>query len=198
MARIEILTEEPSMKALLEIILPKILSDYWVYEGNYFIRPHEGKQDLQKSIPKKIKTFSNHYQNTGIVILHDQDSHDCKILKSKLAEICSTNGNCKVLIRIACKELESWYLGDMQAIEIAYPNFKKERYWKKAKFRNPDTLNAAYEIKKILPEFQKIASAKAIAPHLNIDAEGSQSESYKQFITGIKTFFSKFEDVLIT
>ncbi len=193
MPRIEILTEELSMQAVLEIILPKIVSSNWTLGQNYFIRAHEGKNDLQKSIPKKIKVFSHYHEPAGVIIVHDQDSNDCKVLKSKLSDICSSNGECAVLIRIACRELESWFLGDMKAIQSAYPRFKIEKFIRKDKFRNPDNLNAAEELKIILPEFQKIASARAISEHLALHTDENKSESFKQFVTGITSFFQKFE-----
>lgn len=196
MARIEILVEEPSMKEVLSVILPKILPTNWVLDENYFIRSHEGKSDLQKSIPQKIKVFSKYHEPAGIIILQDQDSNDCKILKNKLKEICFQNGDCKVLIRIVCKELESWYLGDMQAIKEAYPNFKIDKYINKKKFREPDIMNnAAEEVEKILPEFKKINSAKLISQYLDV-VDGlknkNKSESYKQFIKGVENFFEQF------
>ena len=192
MPRIEILTEEPSMQAVLENILPKILPNDWVLGVNYFIRAHEGKTDLQKSIPQKIKVFSHYHEPAGVIVIHDQDANDCKELKIKLSELCRINGNCAVLIRIACRELEAWYLGDMLAIQKAYPNFKAEKYSRKAKFRNPDNLNAADEFQKILPEFQKIASARAISQHLQLDLDNNKSESFKQFLLGIDKFFGQF------
>ncbi|TAH21438.1 MAG: DUF4276 family protein [Cytophagales bacterium] len=196
MARIEILTEEQSMCDVLKIILPKILPEKWILEQNYFIRPHNGKSDLQRSIPKKIKVFSNYHEPAGVVIVHDQDSHDCKELKNKLLALCKTNVEepCPILIRIACRELEAWYLGDMHAIQSAYPKFKAEKYAKKKTFRNPDNLNnATEELEKILPDFQKGASARAIAPYLDTNIENNESESYRQFINGIVAFFQKFE-----
>lgn len=193
MARIEILTEEKSMQETLSILLPRILHGNWRLNENYFIRSHEGKSDLQKSIPNKIKVFSKYHEPAGIVIVHDQDSNNCKELKKYLLNICKENGTCPVLIRIACKELESWYLGDMQAISHAYPSFKIAQYRNKAKFRNPEQLNAADELRRILPEFQKVASAKAISIHLSIVEEENKSESYQQFVRGIQNFFSQFE-----
>jgi hypothetical protein len=59
MPRVEILVEEPSMKEFLGILLPKILDDFWVLNSNFFIRSFEGKSDLQKNIPSKIKAYSN-------------------------------------------------------------------------------------------------------------------------------------------
>jgi hypothetical protein len=196
MTRVEILTEEPSMCDVLEIILPKLLPSKWVLDQNYFIRPHQGKQDLQKSIPRKVKTFATFYDPTGIVILHDQDSHDCKQLKHDLIMLCQAANNpinpSPILIRIACRELEAWYLGDLNAIQAAYPRFQAQKFVNKAKFRNPDNLNnAAQELQKIMPEFQKRASAKAIAPYLDLDPNNNKSESYRQFIVGIVAFFNR-------
>ncbi|TAD94731.1 MAG: DUF4276 family protein [Bacteroidetes bacterium] len=194
MPRIEILTEEASIKEVLEIILPKILSEKWILGENYFVRAHEGKSDLQKSIPKKMQVFSNFHEPAGVVVVQDQDSSDCLILKNKLLELCQKNGNCPTLIRIVCRELESWYLGDMLAIEKSYPSFKADKYLRKMQFRNPDLLNnASQELRKMLPEFQKVASAKAISPNLNLDLNHNHSESFKQFISGIIRFFAQFE-----
>jgi hypothetical protein len=200
MPRIEILTEEPSIKEVLNVILPKILSDKWKLDENYFIRPHEGKSDLKKSIPKKVTAFSSSpYEKIGIVIIQDQDSHDCKILKTEILELCEQNNknqSCEILVRIVCRELESWYLGDMEAIEKAYPKFKAKNYATKSKFRTPDNLNNSQEeIEKILPEFTKIDSAKRIAPHLNTDIlSTNKSISFNIFLKGITDFFEKFEN----
>ncbi|TAE49129.1 MAG: DUF4276 family protein [Cytophagales bacterium] len=114
----------------------------------------------------------------------------------KLKEIYFQNGDCKVLIRIVCRELESWYLGDMQAIQQAYPSFKLDKYTNKKKFREPDIMNnAAEEIEKILPEFKKINSAKLISQYLDVVnglKNKNKSESYKQFIKGVQKFFEEF------
>jgi hypothetical protein len=139
---------------------------------------------LIKSIPNKLKI--NYGEPTTFVILHDQDSNDCKILKSEILEICKNN--CRVdnkfLIRIVCRELESWYLGDMQAIECAFPRFKAAKYQNGAKFRNPDGLNATDEIIKLVPNFQKTKGAKLISQH--IDIQNNRSESFNQFVSGLR------------
>jgi hypothetical protein len=193
MAKIEILVEEKSMKELLSVILPKIVNERWVLDYNYFIRSFEGKSDLQKGIPKKVKVLSNWpNEATGVVILQDQDSSDCKVLKKKLLDLCNENGNCPRLVRIVCLELEAWYIGDFEAVNKAYPSFKYKQYINKAKFRKPDSCNACDELKKILPEFQKVSSAKKIAPFLNFKI--NKSESFNQTIRGIRTFFDSIED----
>lgn len=193
MARIEILVEEPSMKEFLTILLPNVLDNQWSLNENYFIRSFEGKNDLQKNIPSKVKFLSNwNHESVGVVIMQDQDSSDCKILKQKLIDICNQNGNCPKLVRIVCRELESWYLGDFKAVSKAYPSFKYQNYINKSKFRTPDNCNASDELKKILPEFQKVGGAKKIAPFIIINQ--NNSESFKQTITGLIRFFESVKD----
>jgi hypothetical protein len=184
--RIEFLLEEPSMENVLTEILPKILPECFVLNENYFLRPHQGKSDLRKSIPKKVKAFSYSQEQVKIVILHDQDSHDCIELKSQIRELCNQSGNCPTLIRIVCKELEAWYLGDMKAIQKVYPRFKIDSHKGKAKFRNPDACNASDELRKIIPDFQKGYASREISKYLDIN--NNTSESFNQFVNGVVRF----------
>lgn len=186
--RIEFLLEEPSMANFLEIILPKILPDGFVLNENCFLRPHSGKSDLVKSIPRKVKVFSHFHEPAKIVIVHDQDSNNCISLKEELIGLCQNNGNCPVLIRIACRELEAWYLGDMDAIESVYGRFKADKYRNTAKFRNTDLCNPSDELTKIIPEFQKGYASKTIPKHMNIYK--NNSDSFKQFVRGLNNFLS--------
>lgn len=102
MARIEIMVEEPSMREFLTIFLPAVMDKFWVLNQNVFIRSFEGKSDLQKNIPSKLKVYSNWHEPIGVIILQDQDSNDCVELKNKLVELCARSGNCRTLIRIVC------------------------------------------------------------------------------------------------
>lgn len=174
------------MAEFLRIILPELLPKEWIIDENYFIRKHQGKSDLRKSIPVKIRTFSHWNDKVGIVVLQDQDSNDCKRLKEELLALCRTGGELPVMVRVVCQELESWYLGDMAAIQCAYSRFRAEHFTNKAKFRNPDLCSAKHELKKILPEYQEISSTKKIAPHIRI--ADNKSESFRQFVTGITRF----------
>lgn len=142
MDRLEFLVEERSMAEVLKVLLPRILPASWVLDENYFIRPHEGKSDLKRSIPKKLKGFAQHKeQTTGFIIIQDQDSNDCRQLKQELVALCKANQapNIKFLVRIVCHELEAWYLGDMKAIQAVFPRFNPARHLKKSLFRLPDT-----------------------------------------------------------
>lgn len=110
------LLEESSIKNVLEELLPKLIPP----EISYICISHQGKQDLAKSIPIKLKAFNKSSPNTKFIIVHDQDSHDCQKLKKDLREICQNASDAQVLIRIICHELESWFLGDLAAVAKAY------------------------------------------------------------------------------
>ncbi|NEO93320.1 MAG: DUF4276 family protein [Moorea sp. SIO3G5] len=177
------LLEERSMKNVLDQLLPKIIPD----EITYLCIPHQGKQDLCKSIPNKIKAFQ-YSPDTRFIIVHDQNSHDCKKLKSELLEICQTAGKSNnVMIRIICHELESWFLGNLAAVEKAYnmkPNSLSKQQSKK-KYRNPDQLNSAkQELKGLVKEYYPGIHSKKIAPHLSLT--DNTSHSFQVFIKGIK------------
>lgn len=183
---VEILVEEPSMRNFLSGLLPRILPDGYELNTNCFIRAHEGKQDLQKSIPKKVKAFQSLSKPIKVVIIQDQDSSDCKILKSKLQALVNDNSRIPSLVRIACRELESWYLGDMDAIAKVYPSFNPEKYSRKSSFRNPDNCNASNELTKMIPTFQKGYASTEMPNYININ--GNNSESFRQFVSGMKCF----------
>ncbi len=186
--QVEILVEEPSMKNFLSGILPNILPQGYQLNYNCFIREHQGKHDLNKSIPKKVKAYQNLSKPVKVIIVHDQDSANCKVLKSELQNLVSANSNVPSLIRIACRELESWYLGDMNALESVYPSFKANKYKNWAKFREPDTCNASDELRKLISTFQKGFASREIAKFIDLD--NNTSESFNQFVSGLKKFLN--------
>ena len=74
------LLEESSIENVLNELLPKLIPP----EIRYKCISHQGKQDLAKSIPIKLKAFKKSSPNTKFIIVHDQDSHDCQELKKDL------------------------------------------------------------------------------------------------------------------
>lgn len=175
--RIIFLLEERSMKDLLERLLPRILPD----DVSFQLLPHEGKSDLQKSIPRKLRAWRE--PDVRFIIIHDQDSADCIALKKQLQELCVGTGK-KPLIRIACHELEAWYFGDLKAVSMAYGK-ELTSLSNKSKYRNPDQIeNAKEELRKLIPEHEQIAGARRIAPFM--DLNNNRSNSFMVLIDGIR------------
>jgi len=164
---------------LLEQLLPGILPA----NVTYLCIPHQGKSDLQKSIPRKLQNWLR--PNTRFVILHDQDNHaDCRALKKKLQDLC-LSGRQMPLIRIVCRELEAWYFGDLDALQQAFPGFKASQYRGKPKLRNPDEIdNPGEYLKRIVKGFSKGKAARTVPRYMDIDS--NTSGSFQQTITGIR------------
>lgn len=170
------LLEERSMKAVLDVILPKILPN----NVEFTTIPHEGKNDLKKSIPIKLRAWNE--ANVKFVIVHDQDEKDCIELKNELINICS-GYNREFIVRIVCHELEAWYWGDMAAIEKAY-GMDLKKIKNKRKYSNPDTIaNPKYELKSIVKNHQQISGAKKIAAHMDVSV--NKSKSFQVFMDGV-------------
>ena len=179
--RVEILTEEPSMEYFLSGFLPRILPTGHILNENCFIRSHEGKTHLLKSIPGKMRAYSSYHEVVKVLIIHDQDSNDCIRLKQQIKLLCMDT--IPVVIRIACKELENWYLGDFHAIEKTFPDVKADKYMNKAKFRNPDKLNGSQEMKLLTKEFSKTSTAREMGSQLSTNH--NKSKSFNHFVSGL-------------
>ena len=187
MIKLVFLLEERSAKVFLDSFLPRFLSDGVSFQ----CVPHEGKQDLEKSIPRKIRGWRE--PNTYFVVLRDQDAGDCRKIKERLTGLCAQAGRIDTLIRIVCRELESWYLGDLNAVETALGKKSLSSLQKAAKYRNPDALmNPSQEIKKLVPEYQKISSSRLIGK--TIDCNQSVSTSFRNFTKGLNTFVQKLKE----
>lgn len=179
MSRIVFLLEEASMREVLEVILPKILPS----DVGFLTIPHQGKQDLEKSIPRKLKGWN--VPGDRFVVVRDKDAGDCVVIKNNLREICELAGKTDVLIRIVCHELEAWYLGDWRAVAEAYEKPTLADLQKKTIFRKPDNrVSPLTDILRKVPEYQKVSGSQKIAPHLNL--ENNLSHSFQVFLSGVQ------------
>jgi hypothetical protein len=179
MKQLVFLLEEESMKALLEILLPQILPP----EVCFLCIPHEGKQDLEKSIPRKLRAWQT--PGTSFVIVRDKDGADCVEIKNRLVNLCQQAGRGDSLVRIACHELESWFLGDLAAVEKAFNIKKLAGQQQSRKYKEPDKLsNASEELQKLVKGYRKVSGAKKIAACLTINQ--NYSHSFNCFIDGVR------------
>ena len=177
--------EERSAEEMLKGILPKILPDDVEFSFIVF----EGKQDLEKKLKRRIQYWQK--PNSYFLVMRDQDSGDCVAIKNDLVGIIATTGKRdRTLVRIACHELESFYLGDLAAVEQGLGIARIAGHQGKSKFRTPDVLaNAAEELKKLTKsKYQKISGSRSIAPYLVIDGK-NKSKSFNVLVDGLKTLF---------
>lgn len=177
MKQLVFLLEEESMKALLDVLLPKVLPA----DVDFLCIPHEGKSDLGKSIPIKLRAWQT---PVSFVIVRDKDRADCIEVKKYLVKLCQQAGRGDSLVRIACHELESWLLGDLSAVEKAFGIKKLAGQQQNRKYKEPDKLsNASEELGKLVKGYRKVSGAKKIGAYMTIDQNYSQS--FNCFIRGV-------------
>ena len=170
--------EEPSAKEMLKGILPRL----GVSEDSFQVIRFQGKQDLDKRLSIILKAWRK--PNSVFLILRDQDSGDCQKIKQELLTKLQTSGQTG-LVRIVCRALETFYLGDLQAVEQALEMPKLAQNQNNAKFRNPDRLNNPdQELLKLTKGiYQKVSGSRAISPYLALT--GNKFHSFDILISGI-------------
>ena len=181
MTELVFLLEEASAQAMLEGLLPKILPPDMT--PRYI--PFDGKSDLEKQLIKKVRGYRN--QGAQFIVVRDQDSHpDCKAVKAKLVRLCQEAGKPEALVRIVCRELESFYLADLAAVEKGLELSGLAKRQGERKFRSPDFLGSPSRELATLTKgrYQKISGSRAIGPWL--DPDNIRSDSFRNLVTGIR------------
>jgi hypothetical protein len=119
------------------------------------------------------------------VVLRDKDSEDCRQVKKRLVEKCTDALHPASLVRVACHELESWYLGDLAAVEAGLGISGLVRHQDNTPYDRPDDFAApAQKLHSIAPTYQKVGGSRAIGPHLN--PAKNRSHSFGVFVAGIQ------------
>jgi hypothetical protein len=176
MSRLVFLLEEYSMKVLLEELLPRVFPDL-----PFLCIAHEGKQDLERSIPRKLRAWRE--PGARFIVLRDNDDGDCRALKQHLLGLCTERPD--TVVRIACQELEAWYLGDPVALAKAFGDAGLATVGQRARFRDPDcVVQPAQALVKLVPSFQKVSGARRMAPLL--DPTRSKSRSFRALIDAVQ------------
>lgn len=182
MKELVFLVEGEAEKHLLAALLPRLLPD----GIGHRVIPFEGKQDMEKRMGLRIRSYQN--PNARFIVLRDQDSHaDCVALKQSLQARCQGTGReAHCLVRIACTELETFYLADLAAVAQALEMPGLVKHQENRKFRSPDQLGSPSQELKALTKnrYEKRAGSRAIGQHLAL--ENNRSPSFRHFVAGIR------------
>ncbi|MBN1653743.1 MAG: DUF4276 family protein [Deltaproteobacteria bacterium] len=171
--------EERSVEALLKILLPRIIGSS--VDSRYIV--FEGKQDLEKQLIRRMQGYRT--PGARFVVLRDQDAGKCKEIKASLKRKCEQAGRSDAVVRIACHELESWYLGDLAAVERGLSLSGLRRLQNSSPYRTPDKIvNPSAKLARIAKAYQKIGGSRAIGPYLDVD--NVRSCSFGHFVKSIR------------
>lgn len=182
MRELVFLLEEASAQALLENLVPRFI------DPSIHLRfiAFEGKQDLEKQLLRRMRGYLN--PQARFLVLRDQDSApDCTVVKRKLIGLCESAGRqTTTLVRIACRELETMYLADLRALELALNQRGLATRQGSAKFRAPDRLESpSHELHQLTRGiYQKVGSSRLLGLHLDLANE--RSATFKNLVRGIQ------------
>ena len=172
------LLEEPSAQDALQVWLPQ-----WLPPA---VTPHfivfQGKQDLEKQMVRRLRHWR--MPDSRFLVLRDQDSGDCKAVKRTLAAKCAQAGKPDALVRVACRELESFFVGDWQAVASAFDRPALGKLAARASYRQPDQLGSpSQELARHIAGYQKRDGARRIAPYM--EAQRNTSRSFQALRTAV-------------
>lgn len=171
MRHLVFLLEEPSAQDALQAWVPTwltadVTTHYLVFQG---------KQDLERRMVLRMRHWL--LPDSRFIVMRDQDSGDCKQVKAALVERCQQAGRPDAVVRVACRELESFFIGDWQAVAQAFGRPALARLDGKAAYRVPDAIGSpSAELARHLGGYQKRDGARRIAPL--IDPERNRSRSF--------------------
>ncbi len=188
--RVQFVVEEPSMEEALRAVLPKLLPA----DVGFDVLAHSSKGDLLKKLPNRLLGYAAWLpESWRVVVLIDRDDDDCKVLKQSLEELSRDSnlytksnpfmGKYSVINRIVVEELESWYFGDWDAVQQAYPRVSGN-IPRKAQYRNPDNIRGGTweSFERILKNagyfttgLRKMEAANAICQHMDPSRNTSSS-----------------------
>jgi len=144
---------------------------------------------LLDQLPFKLKAFADtlHTHSDGILILVDADNDAPSDL---IKRISLTVKRCapllKVEISVATEEMEAFYLGDLKALERAYPDADMES----ARAYVPDSICGTWEkFGEIIGDDggNKVAWAERMGARVTTKAAQSRSPSFKTMLGKIST-----------
>lgn len=204
MTQIEILVEEQFAEEALRHLLPKIVRG----RGRTKVVNLGSKNKLLRVLPSRLAAYRQRLdsgEQLRLAVLVDRDADDCEELKSDLEQMArhaglstktspDVDGQFVVLNRIVVEELESWFIGDPNALRKAFASLPAISQ-KTGIFRNPDNGGSWEVLHRFLKKhglykngFPKIDAARRIAPHLDVSA--NRSRSFQVFISGMEAMLA--------
>lgn len=173
------LLEELSARDLLAGLLPRLLPP----NVTPFFLVFEGKQDLERQLVRKLRGWRR--PNSAFVVLRDQDAGDCAVVKNGLLAKVVESGRDNTIVRIACRDLEAWVIGDWDSVARAFNQPQLAKLSSKNAFRNPDVVVRPVEaLRKHVPEYQKRDGARRLGELL--DPQTNKSRSFQVFCAGVQ------------
>ncbi|SMP39763.1 protein of unknown function [Desulfonatronum zhilinae] len=200
MIQLEMLVEEASAEEALRHLLPSLLRG----RARTKVINLGSKYKLLKVLEDRLRAYRTRIdkgEDLRIVVLLDRDDDDCVLLKGRLEQAAAKaglpsksrpdgSGRFFVVNRIVIEELESWFIGDPEALRRTFSGLPRINP-NGGIFRNPDNGGTWEALHRFLKKhgiyrnsYPKIDAARRIAPNMRVDR--NRSGSFGQFVAGIE------------
>jgi hypothetical protein len=195
-----VLVEGPSEEALVRGWLPRLLPRHAFtlirhrgkgkLPGDALKVPDARREGLLDQLPAKLRAYGRSLDpaTDRVVVLVDLDDDDCINLKRRLVALLDhCDPSPAVLFRIAIEETEAFYLGDLRAIQEAFPHAKIRRM----KGYEQDSICGTWELFQRVVDARsedKVGWAERISSHLSTEWRGrdaNRSNSFQQLCRGL-------------
>jgi len=181
MTDIVVFTEEASGKIVAEALAAKM-----GLASRTMCLEHQGRAELESSFPRKIAAWRGP-KPPRFIVMRDNDGADCRERKAHLLTLAPKAAAERVKVRLVLQELESWYLGDLDAVARAelIDERKLARAKAMAKYREPEAIrDAKAEFKREIAFGGQRELARKIAPHLSLTS--NRCKSFFAFIDALR------------
>ena len=202
---IDIMVEEPSAKAAMEVLVPHLVAGRATFKVTNF----QSKQEMLRRLPDRLKGYRRRmpHEELCLLVLIDEDREDCKLLKAKLEEMAADAGlvtksqagpaaRFHVVNRIVVEELEAWFFGDVEALHVAYPKVPAS-LGNRAAYRDPDAIKGGTweALHRVLRKagyysnfLPKIEVARRVSAHM--DPSRNTSRSFRTFCAAVEAILA--------
>jgi hypothetical protein len=177
MGDIVVFVEEASASEIVRALVRKL-----GLERRVTVLKHQGAGDLERSFARKIA--SDPLPTSKFLVLRDADNQNCAALKHQLSQMVPRNKRDRTMVRIACQELEAWYLAQPEALRAA--GAMKRAIPRKILGGNIDAIpNPKRIFLRHAHDKGQIEHARRIGEQLNF--ESTKSTSFRHFVSGLRS-----------
>lgn len=193
---IHVLVEGPSERAFLERWGGRLLKEQrlrvYPHEGkgslpsNLKVRPNPRHRGLLDQLPAKLRGFEAILTpEDTVVVLVDADNDSQAELVDRIQRAAEKVApRLRVVVHVAVEETEAFYLGDLRALQQAYPKADMKR----ARAYAPDSICGTWELfGHVIGDGggNKVDWAEAMGPRVTVRPGGSRSPSFRSLLAGL-------------
>jgi len=173
--------EGKSDKEMLKGIIPRLTG---LKNDRIEIYDLRGKPSLLARVGDLLRGYET--SENVFLVMCDKDREDCMSLKKEIQRAVGKHKAERTRVRIACHELESFYLGDLQAVEqgLGLPNLSEMQ----DRYVTPDSCVLKPENELVLlsqNRYRKTDGSRNIAPFLSLKGD-NKSHSFNVLVDAIK------------